>query len=1319
MTTRKTFTRLLSVLLLVCMLVSLAPAAYAEGTEPSADVESTEALPAEPSEGTEEPDLGQASTASALTAGEAAAAAVLPGGGTIIEPRAPSGSVKCNFYSNPPEGSGVQEESRLNQTVTNGELSFIDEFYIDGYKQTGWNTARDGSETAYAMDGKVTVASTLYAQWEVDNSEPTYNFKPKYSPKTLAESAYIKVTDSNGEISAIPNAPGGSGTGTKCIAKYASEVSIGEITGNDQSGYEVLVTVTLAHGDALEGRISKYFQSAGYGDADEPWTYDFNKTGTNVVTFTLYWKPVSDTGNNWYMNSTYTGVGRAYNDSFSSVLPTQSPALVYVTQATQTAKYTVTYTDGVDNEVVFEDQVYEDLKEGEMTPAFDGTPTRIGYTFIGWDPEVEETVTKDVTYTAQWEKLPDAVTLTLSIFCACERAEEGRPCDTHVDVYIDDAEAGSYYYSLTGTNVNTITVPYGAEVKLVATPAYLNGIKADTLFDGYFAGDELLSKELTYTIDSLTKDTDILAKFSKADQYVITFNGNGASVTLSGGAAEYSSVDAYDPGAEVSLAAAFGSHKFVMALTGDYLGGGLTEPSTAWRQIGWSYEKDAKEPEFPMDGTITMPSEGGDVTLYAVWESYEWAHWTFVTSEPDGVDAGYLTWGTSDDLHDVGDSFKAYVDQYGVFPVGIYCPIKAVANPGYKFVGWYINGELIKENNGIYTGDRDLFKRIGTNTPAEETTITAVFAAESYTVTFNPNGGTVNPETKDVTYGEAYGTLPNSTLNGLTADGWYLVDEDGNVTDIKITKTDLVSTARDHELFQKRAIKAPSVNISKDGGTNWSYYYNGSAVTLKATTYEYAYLAYSYQWYKNGEAIEGANGSTLVLDGNVSDSGTYKCVVTVTLPDGSTIVTTNESAAGEVEKALTIRKISNTLYQDFNGGEDTKGYKEYSSYTNGTSISVKTPTNAFSKTGYSFTGYWNTEPDGSGTSYRAGATYSFTEDNGNGGIKAYLYAQWEANEYTVTLNPNGGEVDPETLTVAFDSAVGELPTPTREGYSFDGWVDEDGNLVTADTVYTVADDSELTAQWTPVEYTVTVDPGNGEDPYEITITYEDTVGEKVEEPVREGYTFGGWVDQDGNPVDADAAYNQGIESLTAVWTANTYTLIFDANDGTAEPESKTVTYDQPIGDLAKATRKGYSFDGWYYADGAKASAEDVFKAAGDVTVTAKWTANTYTIRFDPNGGKVDVTEKQVIFGEKVGELPVPTKEGCTFAGWSDRDGNLYQANTIYSIDGDVALFACWIDPSVNPKTGDDANAWLYGALMLGSLAAAAYVTMQLKKRKEN
>lgn len=67
---------------------------------------------------------------------------------------------------------------------------------------------------------------------------------------------------------------------------------------------------------------------------------------------------------------------------------------------------TVTYTDGVKGEEVFEDVVYKDIPYGTGTPAF-GTkdPTREGYKFVGWEPEVAETVTKNVTYTAKWEKL--------------------------------------------------------------------------------------------------------------------------------------------------------------------------------------------------------------------------------------------------------------------------------------------------------------------------------------------------------------------------------------------------------------------------------------------------------------------------------------------------------------------------------------------------------------------------------------------------------------------------------------------------------------------------------------------------------------------------------------------------------------------------------------------------------------------------------------------------------------------------------------------------------------------------------------------------
>lgn len=74
-------------------------------------------------------------------------------------------------------------------------------------------------------------------------------------------------------------------------------------------------------------------------------------------------------------------------------------------------KYTVTYTDGVDNEEIFKDQTYT-VESGKATPAFNGTPARDGYTFAGWKPAVAATVTGNATYEATWKS--DSATTTPS-----------------------------------------------------------------------------------------------------------------------------------------------------------------------------------------------------------------------------------------------------------------------------------------------------------------------------------------------------------------------------------------------------------------------------------------------------------------------------------------------------------------------------------------------------------------------------------------------------------------------------------------------------------------------------------------------------------------------------------------------------------------------------------------------------------------------------------------------------------------------------------------------------------------------------------------
>lgn len=70
-------------------------------------------------------------------------------------------------------------------------------------------------------------------------------------------------------------------------------------------------------------------------------------------------------------------------------------------------KYAVTYTDGVENEEVFPDQIYRGLLSGAATPRFDGTPARSGYVFSGWNPQVAAEVSGNATYTATWTKIPE------------------------------------------------------------------------------------------------------------------------------------------------------------------------------------------------------------------------------------------------------------------------------------------------------------------------------------------------------------------------------------------------------------------------------------------------------------------------------------------------------------------------------------------------------------------------------------------------------------------------------------------------------------------------------------------------------------------------------------------------------------------------------------------------------------------------------------------------------------------------------------------------------------------------------------------------
>jgi len=116
-------------------------------------------------------------------------------------------------------------------------------------------------------------------------------------------------------------------------------------------------------------------------------------------------------------------------------------------------------------------------------------------------------------------------------------------------------------------------------------------------------------------------------------------------------------------------------------------------------------------------------------------------------------------------------------------------------------------------------------------------------------------------------------------------------------------------------------------------------------------------------------------------------------------------------------------------------------------------------TNAFTRTGHIFTN-WNTVANGSGTAYENNQSIIISNDMN-------LHVQWQANTYTLTLNPNGGTVSPTTKQVTYGASVGTLPTPIRAGYVFQGWRIGSATI-TETTIWNYAQNMTATANWTTV-----------------------------------------------------------------------------------------------------------------------------------------------------------------------------------------------------------------------------------------------------------
>ena len=227
----------------------------------------------------------------------------------------------------------------------------------------------NGHELADGESERKTITATWDGvKWDFDATSVTFDVKcttqevpPAPTAEQVASLLKVKVSCANLSAAHQKDMPA-----SVYQPLLPGSFVIGEVTDSAESGYACRITVRAARyvqdfntrsnamhtpTDGTEKAVTLYYEDGG-------WTVG---TGSGLVEFTVICENV----------------------------PAQ--------------KYTVTYTDGVDGVEIFKDQVYADLTAGTATPKFNGTPTRVGYFFAGWNPAVTATVTGNVTYAATWK----------------------------------------------------------------------------------------------------------------------------------------------------------------------------------------------------------------------------------------------------------------------------------------------------------------------------------------------------------------------------------------------------------------------------------------------------------------------------------------------------------------------------------------------------------------------------------------------------------------------------------------------------------------------------------------------------------------------------------------------------------------------------------------------------------------------------------------------------------------------------------------------------------------------------------------------------
>jgi uncharacterized repeat protein (TIGR02543 family) len=483
----------------------------------------------------------------------------------------------------------------------------------------------------------------------------------------------------------------------------------------------------------------------------------------------------------------------------------------------------------------------------------------------------------------------------------------------------------------------------------------------------------------------------------------------------------------------------------------------------------------------------TMPAE--NITLYAKWST--------ITYNIDYI----LDGGNNNSSNPSG-----YTIETTTFTLNN--PTKE----GYTFLGWYTedtySNELTEVSSGM-TGDMTLY---------------ASWKINQYTITFETNGGT-NIEAITQDYNTTVEEQSEPKRDGYIFSGWY---SDNNLLTPYVLSA---MPASNITLYAKWSTITYNIEYMLDGGDNNSF--NPSGYTIETTTFTlnnptkegYTFLG----WYTEDTY---SNELTEISSGMTGDMTLYakwsinQYVITFNSNKGSLVSAITQDYNTTVEEPSeperdgytfsgwysdsslltpyvfsTMPAENITLYAKWEINQYTISFESnggslVESVTQDYATTVIQPTNP-SKEGYTFSGWYSD----------AGLTQEYifstmpSED-------ITVYAKWIINQYTITFNSNEGSAV-TSITQDYASAVIEPISPTKEGYTFDGWY-SDSSLMTP-YVFSImpADNITLYAKWIVNQYTITFDSTGGSEVDTISQDFNSHIVYPIK-PIKENMVFIGW-----------------------------------------------------------------------------------------------------------------------------------------------------------------------------------------------------------------